>query len=451
MAVSQAIELDAGQASAYHLLGLVLDGLGQPQWAEKAFRNVLQLDPDHPQAVSCRLSCREKTASSELDAQTQQTLERLLSRLYPTLSACLIVKDEAANLPRCLGAIKDWVDEIVVVDTGSTDDTVAIAESFGAKVFHFPWCDDFAAARNESLAHATSDWVLVVDADEELVVTDGEALRAALRCRIPAGYTSKLANIDGHGAIENDAPVMRLFQRDDRIRFAGRLHEQVGPSLEVLGWPVGWLDAFSFRHYGYQTRVVRERGKGERNIAIARAETEANSGDPLAWLNLGRSYTLDQRHEEAIAAFDRMAALPDWQTRISEPRWANYVVSRVEALRGLERHAEAEAFLTAALERMPGFPEFLFERGRARVAMRDVEGATADFEACMRTSPDARFMTIMRTGITDALPQQALAALARVQPQAQRPTLSACLIVKDEAANLPRCLESLKAWVDEIV
>ena len=79
------------------------------------------------------------------------------------LSLAMIVKNEAANLPRCLASVQGLVDEMVVVDTGSTDDTVAIAESFGARMGHFPWTDDFAAARNESLRLCTGGWVLVLD------------------------------------------------------------------------------------------------------------------------------------------------------------------------------------------------------------------------------------------------------------------------------------------------
>src|SRR5690242_5378631 len=83
----------------------------------------------------------------------------------PSISACLIVKNEEANLLRCLGSIRSSVDEIVVVDTGSTDRTVSVAESLGARVFHFEWCDDFSAARNESLRHAIGDWIIWVDGD----------------------------------------------------------------------------------------------------------------------------------------------------------------------------------------------------------------------------------------------------------------------------------------------
>ena len=99
----------------------------------------------------------------------------------PLIAAAIIVKNEADHLRRCLGSIRDFCDEIVVVDTGSTDDTVAIAESFGAKVLHKPWRDDFAASRNFALDAVTAEWVLYIDADEELVMKDIHAMRAVVR------------------------------------------------------------------------------------------------------------------------------------------------------------------------------------------------------------------------------------------------------------------------------
>ncbi len=84
------------------------------------------------------------------------------------LSVCMIVRDEEKVLSRCLKSVEGIADELIVVDTGSKDNTITIAKDFDARVFHFEWCDDFAAARNESLKHATGDWILQIDADEEL-------------------------------------------------------------------------------------------------------------------------------------------------------------------------------------------------------------------------------------------------------------------------------------------
>src|SRR4029077_17309854 len=107
--------------------------------------------------------------------------QRVARRAVPaeglTLSLCMIVKDEEAMLPRCLTAVAEPVDELIVVDTGSTDRTVEIAESFGARVLHHAWTGDFSAARNVGLDAATGDWLLYLDADEVLAGGDGPLLR----------------------------------------------------------------------------------------------------------------------------------------------------------------------------------------------------------------------------------------------------------------------------------
>ena len=97
------------------------------------------------------------------------------------LTFCIIVKNEEKNLPRCLASVKNVVDEIVVLDTGSTDRTPEIAQEFGAKVHYFEWCNDFAAARNESLKYVTGDWVLVLDADEYLSPKIAPHIRQAIQ------------------------------------------------------------------------------------------------------------------------------------------------------------------------------------------------------------------------------------------------------------------------------
>ena len=104
-----------------------------------------------------------------------------MNNTNPSISLCMIVKDEEESLPTCLNSIRDYVDEIIIVDTGSTDSTVEIAKSYNAKVYHHPWENSFSKARNYSLSYATCDWILIMDADEEIEKKDAFKLRDVIK------------------------------------------------------------------------------------------------------------------------------------------------------------------------------------------------------------------------------------------------------------------------------
>src|SRR6185503_940117 len=150
----------------------------------------------------------------------------------PRLSVCIIAKNEQAFLGQCLASIKPVADEIIVVDTGSVDNTAAIAREHGAQVHSFAWTDDFSAARNFSLQHATGDWLLILDADEELPPVSHEALRHQLNAVDVMAY--RLPIIDHGKEDEGCSYVPRLFRNAPGLFFVGRIHEQVFTSIEVL-------------------------------------------------------------------------------------------------------------------------------------------------------------------------------------------------------------------------
>ena len=126
--------------------------------------------------LNAALAVREKIGPLQIEKSSKKS----------TLSLCMIVKNEEKHLVRCLRSVRDVVDEMIIVDTGSTDKTIDIAKVFGAKVFDFPWTGDFSAARNHSLAQATGDWILVLDADEVISARDFDELKALIRKRTPS-------------------------------------------------------------------------------------------------------------------------------------------------------------------------------------------------------------------------------------------------------------------------
>jgi len=186
--------------------------------------------------------------------------------LKPFVSLCMIVKNESANLPRCLQSAKSFVDEIIVVDTGSQDDTVAIASQFGAKVYTFEWCNDFSAARNVSLAQATGEWILVLDADEELIAQSRLTPDQINSSPDILAYRVQWTNANVKESLTPLYPT-RLFRNLPELRYISRFHEQiVYQEKPFTHHQAEYLQGFKILHYGNGEDVLAR--KYQRNISI---------------------------------------------------------------------------------------------------------------------------------------------------------------------------------------
>lgn len=261
------------------------------------------------QALTDHYHCREQMAKKlgidDPHGKVLQAYVRQQTGLQPTdragtsLSACLIVKNEAANLERCLASLTGLVDEIVVVDTGSTDGTIEIAEGFGAKIGRHKWNDDFAAARNASLDLATGNWALWIDADETIDPSSAPMVREALMRPQFGGYFVRLVNYmtDEIGADQYVHTAIRLFRLMPGVRFVSRIHEQVLPSLNELGLVTATLGGVFLHHYGYAPTAMQERKKVQRTVSMLRKEVEEFPNDPFHWFNLANAYQVGSEFE----------------------------------------------------------------------------------------------------------------------------------------------------------
>jgi tetratricopeptide (TPR) repeat protein len=232
----------------------------------------------------------------------------------PRISLCMIVKDEETMLPRCLSSIQGIVDEIIVVDTGSTDRTVAIAQEFGASVYHHPWQDDFAAARNESLRYAHSDWILVLDADETLLSGCIPALRQAIASPCCLAVTLLRQEI---GAQQNPYTlVSRLFRRLPQIQFQRPYHETIDDSVTELQsqepqWGINelpmpadsWCAAIA--HDGYRPEAIAQHQKSDRAERIMSGYLKAHPQDAYICSKLGALYVTQGRVAEGYALLEQ--------------------------------------------------------------------------------------------------------------------------------------------------
>jgi glycosyltransferase involved in cell wall biosynthesis len=309
------------------------------------------------------------------------------------VSLCMIVRNEEANLPSCLETAGDLVDEIIVVDTGSTDATRQIATGQGARVVDFAWIDDFAAARNESLRHARHQWIFWLDADDRL----DEVNRARLRKlftelpRTMAGYvmTYLALNESGSGR-QSAADHLQLFPNHPDIRWHYRVHEQILPALERAGGQIHATDIV-IHHLGYQDPAIVRR-KLERNCRLLRLDHADFPDDALVLFNLGRTLLRLDQTEEAVTILERSIARFAYGPPSNVFRTACALL--VEGLGKLRRPADALLICTQARATFPDDPELLLAEGIFRLNLGDLAAARACLTEVLLRDPDnaqARF------------------------------------------------------------
>jgi glycosyltransferase involved in cell wall biosynthesis/Flp pilus assembly protein TadD len=294
------------------------------------------------------------------------------------VSLCMIVRNEEHNLPRCLDSVRDLVAEAIVVDTGSTDRTPALAAERGARVVPFAWCDDFAAARNEGLRHASGDWIFWLDADESLDETNRCRLRelfARLRDENAAYLMRQLSrSADAVGAT-TAVDQVRLFRRRPDVRWEYRIHEQILLAVRRSGADVRRTDIV-IDHFGYQDSAVRQ-GKLERNLRLLELSHRERPEDPILAFNLAWALQKTGRPDEALRLLE--------QCRDRLPPEVS-IVPKVYRLLG-QIHQQAgrtEQALTAFRTGRALFPndvELRLHEGLLRRQLRDYAGA----EACLKS------------------------------------------------------------------
>lgn len=380
----RSIELAPYEADAYNAMGMTLFHLALWGAAESFYSRALELDPAHSTAKGNLVEARKRLRGGDNPLPPEfDTVMALLEKRDPTLSLCVIAKNEEQFLGDCLASVREIVDEIIVVDTGSTDRTVEIAESFGAKVFHFPWNGDFAAARNESLAHATGDWILVLDADE-MIPPEGHAeLKKALRHPEYVGYSLIIENLMGKdGEKSQTALIFRLFRNRPDIRFEGIIHEQALPAAQRTGLPIQNVQT-RILHRGYMDQYLDERNKYQRNLDILLRQVEVEPENPFVYFNLGQTYKLLGQFSSAEKAYHTsLEMLEEQKASPTTAYWPSLYFSFVDLYRITGELEKGLDLAETALGRYPNFPDILFIKGMLLLEFERFEEAIKIFEAC---------------------------------------------------------------------
>jgi glycosyltransferase involved in cell wall biosynthesis len=398
VAALDALDDEPREPALLNFAGVLIYELGAVVAAEALFRAAQRLDAELPDVANNLRECRRRRkqgittpqglppqvlrALRDLGPRAQRTAQKAVPAEGLTVSLCMIVKDEEAMLPRSLAAVADYVDELVVVDTGSSDRTVQIAESFGAKVLHHEWDGDFSAARNVGLDAATSDWLMYLDADEVLVEGEGERLRELLghtwREGIFVVETNHVGEMEDGAAVQHSA--LRLFRNRPEYRFEGRVHEQFAHKLPSFPERIEY-SRVRIEHFGYLGAVRDAKEKSRRNLELLQRQLAEGVDTPFLHFNLGseRAAAGDVAGSliHLARAWDKLADDPE---RLEMGYFPSLSARLVKALNANGRHADAIEQADAVRALLPEFTDVVLEQALAHRSLGERDRAIAKFE-----------------------------------------------------------------------
>jgi glycosyltransferase involved in cell wall biosynthesis/LPS sulfotransferase NodH len=312
----------------------------------------------------------------------------------PSLSLCMILKNEEKYLPRCLESLKPIVDEIIVVDTGSEDATRDIATVFGAKVFEYKWNDNFAAARNHSLEKATGDWILVMDADEFIASSDYDSILNRIRKykneKVAFLLTTRnyISGYNGVGWVGNDGAYgdieagcgwvpstkARLFKNFQQVRFEYPVHELVDPSLERNGFRTISCQV-PVHHYGcLESEHIAD--KETLYNRISKRKLKEMQHDPKVLKELSVRANMLGNYDEAIHLWSRLVKI--------QPNNANAFINLSATFDKLGRYMKAKAAAQRAIKIAPGIKEGYLNLGRSEFFLGNFSIACEIFSKAIR-------------------------------------------------------------------
>jgi tetratricopeptide (TPR) repeat protein len=346
-------------------LGEALLRQGFKHAAKCVFQRALLLDPlgSWEQSVIAALDKLE-------DDEPRTDIEALLKVKKVTVSAAMIVKNEERCICRCIDSIVDAVDEIIVLDTGSTDSTLQLLQQYPqVKIFHYVWKHDFADARNEALKHVTSDWVCWFDADHRLHPEDVNVIREAAGAldtiESPAAYiVGEIESIHSHEIPDYNAS--RFFAMRHRLRYWGKIHEQVGGqdgmlTTRLFGKPI----RIRYYHDGYDPTIVHDKKKLERNIILLKEMIQEEPDNPAWWAFYGR---------ETLATGDVDLALDillEAEQKTTGAAWYGRILDihllLLKIYISKNDLEQVEGVCMRMLDKQPDFPDALYWLGRIKL------------------------------------------------------------------------------------
>lgn len=298
-----------------------------------------------------------------------------------TLGLCMIVKNEEKNLRRCLSSVAHIVDEIIIVDTGSEDQTVEIAEEFGAAVYSYQWNNDFSAARNFSIRQCTADWVLLLDADEELGQEAGNILIPFLSNQDFDGAHFTIHNYMGTNLSDNiNIHIgLRLIRNNGKYHFTGEIHEQISCITGETCINKFTILDMKLHHYGYMDDEVNAKQKRCRNIPILESLLEKDPENSFTLFNMGNEYLAMEDFKKALEYYDKAYS----KIHVQEAYAPHLFFRMANCHDHLKEYEKALSYLNEGLEYYPKCTDFEYVKGCVLKRLKRYSLAIESLKKCM--------------------------------------------------------------------
>lgn len=275
------------------------------------------------------------------------------------ISACLITKNEEKTIESCLGSFKDIVDEIIVIDTGSTDNTIEIAKRLGSSIFHYKWDDNFSNPRNYALEKVTGDWVIFLDADEYFTTgTRRNVLKVINEIHRNNKSVNALVirrfNIDNSdGKVKTIDYMLRIFRNNKKIKYVGKIHENVQNDGKPMEYFVVPEDTIAIKHTGYSKNIIKE--KAERNLQLLLSNLTNGLDDKMTYIYLSDCYLELENYDKAIEFANLFIFTRQVTFGYNVKPYINIITAMIK--KG-QRKTEVLHEIDRALNKFPNHPEF---------------------------------------------------------------------------------------------
>ncbi len=365
-----------------------------------------------------------------------------------SVSLCIIAKNESDMIANCIKSALPYVDQVVVVDTGSSDKTPEIAKELGAEVWNFNWNNDFSAARNFSLEKARGDWILYMDCDEEVVQNTGDKLLEAVQSTDFDAYFISIRNVLA-GNQQLTFNSIRLFRNLPQFRFEGKIHEQISYSIIKYSGSsrIGRTD-FTLLHHGYNPELVNINAKIARNVKLLEEQQQAQqTPDGFLLYNMGIEYVRQGKFQQALEKFIESLKISKINCGYA-PNLANKIVV---CLIELQRYRDALEQLKYFQSIFPDYRDLYslesvchMRCGRFSLAVNSLEKAQSISHSDAKYPVEGNVFGRSPEELRNALKELTAASLKSFK-------ITICILAENHEKNIAKCMVSIGELADKIM